>query len=104
MTTQGMTTPSEDLLTRRATGFGSWATGEPAGPPYCKDDELDYSNWFNSEPNNLYGGEDCVQVSTYSKNTDGGVWTDKMCSSRKYYLCEKGKKKVFKFNFDNVQL
>ena len=104
MTTPGMTTPPEELATGRATGFGSWATTrEPAGPLYCKDDELDYSNWENKyEPNNAnnaYGGEDCVELRPYTTMNDGGVWNDIRCSYRNYYLCEKGKNVFFFFVF-----
>ena len=94
MTNPRMTTQPEDLPTRQSSYFGVWGTGEPPGPPYCKDDELDYSNWLNSEPNNIYGGEDCVEFRAYSSATDGGVWTDQRCSYRSYFLCEKGKKQV----------
>ena len=87
-----MTTPPEELTTGRETGFGRWTTREPAGPPYCKDDELDYSNWYNNEPNNAYGGENCVEFRSYTTSTDGGVWSDRRCSYYRYYLCEKGKK------------
>ena len=83
-----MTTPSE------TTGFGSWTTGEPAGPLYCKDDELDYSNWENNEPNNAniaHGREDCVEVRPYTIMNGDGVWNDLRCSYRNNYLCEKGK-------------
>lgn len=41
-----------------------------------------YTHWNSGEPNNLYGGEDCVLLS-YSSH-----WNDWNCSNQTSYICE----------------
>ena len=60
-------------------------TGEPDGPVYCHDAEVDYSNWNTDEPNNSEGKEHCVHLYSYN-----GAWNDNQCSHRYRYLCKKG--------------
>ncbi|XP_072427318.1 collectin-10 isoform X2 [Chiloscyllium punctatum] len=42
----------------------------------------DYSHWRPGEPNNAFGGEDCVEIVS-----DGG-WNDVECHITMYFICE----------------
>ncbi|XP_048385281.1 collectin-10 isoform X2 [Stegostoma tigrinum] len=42
----------------------------------------DYSHWRPGEPNNAFGGEDCVEIVS-----DGG-WNDVECHLTMYFICE----------------
>lgn len=54
-----------------------------------------YSNWRTEEPNNAYGGEDCVEM----VNTGG--WNDVECRPTMYFVCEFMKKKKYVLQYFN---
>jgi len=61
-----------------AASEGAWVWS-PSNTP------LSYTNWNAGEPNNAYGGQDCMQI--YSS----GKWDDTECSTlanRKKYVCQ----------------
>lgn len=72
------------------TGSDSWTWGD--GTPL--DDQQNNINWYESEPNNHMGIEDCVGVAT--KNASWlshsskvfGYWNDADCTELQRYICQ----------------
>ena len=60
---------------RNVEGGYVWSDGSP----------VQYTNWYNNEPNNYYGQEDCVEayLSRNSKN-----WNDQTCEQLRYFGCK----------------
>ncbi|TMW49789.1 hypothetical protein DOY81_005146, partial [Sarcophaga bullata] len=42
-----------------------------------------FSNWEETEPNNLKGGEDCMEMKAIT-----GQWNDHYCTMEKHFVCE----------------
>ncbi|XP_070548554.1 uncharacterized protein [Ptychodera flava] len=73
----------------RSEGHWEWIDGTP----------LNYSNWYQNEPNNLQGGEDCGQM---RKRMDG-QWNDGPCATTCGFICENNKASPnLWFNFRSV--
>ena len=50
------------------------------------DSELDYTDWYTDEPNNLGGNEDCLELSA----AHNWMWNDASCKSFPIqFICEK---------------
>ena len=45
-----------------------------------------YTNWYNGEPNDNNGEEDCVEMSSTGK------WNDQNCNDSVSYICEISRK------------
>ena len=58
-----------------AASEGAWVWS-PSNTP------LSYTNWNAGEPNNAYGGQDCMQI--YSS----GKWDDDKCMNQQKYVCQ----------------
>uniref|UniRef100_A0A8C9V9T3 C-type lectin domain-containing protein n=1 Tax=Scleropages formosus TaxID=113540 RepID=A0A8C9V9T3_SCLFO len=53
--------------------------------------ELTVGYWMDGEPNDQYSTEDCA--ATYLKPNPLKSWNDAPCSTKLYWICEKGQKK-----------
>lgn len=54
-----------------------------------KNEPMTYTNWFNGQPDNYGGHEDCLQL-----RNDLTTWNDAPCSDYKLWaLCEKTNRK-----------
>lgn len=51
---------------------------------WIDDSPLDYVNWYDGEPNNYYGYENCVEMQTRS-----GRWNDLACHNYRQFICKK---------------
>jgi hypothetical protein len=47
--------------------------------------DMQYTNWYFLEPNNLHGTENCMQL----RWAYGGAWNDLTCSVNTEYICER---------------
>lgn len=63
-------------------GKWQWITGEVA---VVGQDSV-YSNWYEGEPDNCCGGEDCAHI---SGGHWGSKWNDNKCHFNLPYICEK---------------
>merc|ERR1711998_410795 len=63
-------------------GKWQWITGEVA---VVGQDSV-YSNWYEGEPDNCCGGEDCAHI---SGGRWGNKWNDNKCHFNLPYICEK---------------
>jgi len=79
-----------------ASGAWAWQVGAEKGQVFWRGGADGagvadvYSNWWPGEPNNLAGGEGCLEV------REGGEWNDLPCSSRFRVIVEYPERTVFK--------
>ena len=60
-----------------AASEGAWVWS-PSNTP------LSYTNWYAGNPNNAYGGQDCMQFNWGSP----GKWNDDKCMNQQKYVCQ----------------
>ena len=88
---------TNDFVKSITGGSRAWVGAHRVGPlvdPKPRNDQwtwidgssLDYSNWYDGEPNNLRGDEFCLEVNA----GESGKWNDAPCDyvGIDYYVCQ----------------
>lgn len=51
-----------------------------------REEPLTYFNWWGTEPNNLHGRENCIEIFAFENGNF--QWNDAWCYATKYFMCE----------------
>ena len=49
---------------------------------------IEYTNWYPGEPNNIHGGEDCMELWTNEYGHHMDKWNDEVCSKAQWCYCQ----------------
>jgi len=82
------------LLLTAAAGNAVWIGGTDAASEHTwvwspSNTPLSYTNWYSGEPNNAYGGEDCLEFNYRGSDMEAsGKWNDWGCFGKRKYVCQ----------------